>query len=298
MPKSQQQDNYASDNSDPDQSVSFAQKQTVNYRKKPAPKPPSQSSPESNHLTPSSNDIGSKFYAKIGSSFRKPKQQPATTNGLQTFTDSRRVDSPPAHSSPLASIRRNNISRNDSRSNRPMSFCERPSVPPPEVPPRPSIRPAPNQSTECKVVVHNTCDIDCSHIDSESESEAENLESQQFNSAGEEPVSLLYPSLDNLELDDCDNVSVTSETKKDIPKKPPRSAASSGDYVHLITFTGSGGNQSSSSSDDGLVPKQSPKPTPRHSPKPPSEKTYLWKKTKARLILFFDCFLLFQHVLT
>lgn len=145
LPKQQRITESVSDNSDQEINISNA-KQGVNFRvKKPAPKPPNISSENSNILDSISSSFDSttsKIRSKIGSLRLKEKQSSSNEHVKNHFQEqSARVESPPA-TGVTATVRRNHVSSprmDNTKTRRPISICDRPVVPPPSVPPRPSV---------------------------------------------------------------------------------------------------------------------------------------------------------------
>lgn len=277
-------DSCASDNSDQD--ISIVQKQTVNYRKKPAPKPPSQLFQEnSNSLESNASKIKSKFGSlrlkstKPTETSKNPFEKPSSQVGQP------RVDSPPAKVAQIATIRRNVSPRFDAKS-RPSSTYERPHVPPPEVPPRPSIMNKVNTNEQVAELNTNE-NLDVKQNDEKQVSDGLNSKEEQIETSDKDSNnSLRYPSLEDFD-EDFDYMSqdyqyANTDTKSygyfepteydesDItftpPVKPPR--------LSLATHKSTENLNRSSSSSEDVVPSLSPNPDAIHNRTAP-EKTYL-----------------------
>ena len=200
-----------SDNSD--QEISNNNKQGINYRKKPAPKPPTIASNENSpnildSISSSFDSTTSKIKSKFGSLRQKDRQ--SNNNNIEHIKNHfeqqpPRVESPPV-SGNIATVRRNHLSPrvDNARSRRPISICERPAVPPPSVPPRPSVtKPGSNEqasdSTNQRHSMFDLNQIDSKSIDEIEESDSpthsrENLADSNQDS-NNKSVGSLYPRL-------------------------------------------------------------------------------------------------------
>ena len=244
-----------SDNSD--QEINNGFKQYFNYRKKPAPRPPNSFSPDSVNNFESISTSGvdstsSKFRSKIGSLRSKTHKHPNNEHVKNHFDQPQSVDtSTIVTSTPVATIRRINFSPLvvNSKVKRPISIHERPGVPPPGIPPRPSASKVPNESIFESMNDSKSINDDNEENFSHSE---ENLDTNDENS-----ISSIYPSLsgfqnsDNQDSpftypfsefideihpnmnsinDNLDNVSdrdsIKSCSNSSPPQKPPRSSLS------------------------------------------------------------------------
>ncbi|UXI15077.1 hypothetical protein NH340_JMT01020 [Sarcoptes scabiei] len=229
----------------------------VNNRKKtPAPKPPSSVSP-----IPSSESSTSVFSSTTASKLRSRissfKFKPNTSANHKFNSDSiknvsidnegfesnQRTESPPA-----LIVYRNNLPEIHFRKSltpdilgnkvRPKSVCERPSVPPPEIPPRPVLN---SKCIPPNIDILEEKYSNLNHIDSESEENVNSVKDfssneetkNQYDLSNEISKSMIYPSLDEItdEINednlieyesDSNTESLPSIHASNAPRKPPR----------------------------------------------------------------------------
>lgn len=232
--------NFSSSSSGKGLSGSAGTAANFRVTKKPAPKPPANPNSGAtggnanegilDSISSSFDSTTSKIRSKIGSLRIKEKPQHPLSqqinNGSYFISEPQlqqqppRGDSPPvvassssssssssASTSQIATVRRNHQSPrggtvdNTSRSRRPISLCDRPMVPPPSVPPRPSVAERMRVGGDRHSVFdlpehfndgngsHNSIDEDGDDIEEEEEDE-----SSQSTAI---PVASLYPRLDS-----------------------------------------------------------------------------------------------------
>ncbi|KAI2799563.1 hypothetical protein RDWZM_007581 [Blomia tropicalis] len=195
-----------SDSSDPEISNS----NTKSRLKKPAPKPPGTNTnePSANQVSYNSELNLTKIGPKTSSlRLKTNNRNPSNEHVKNHFETVQRVDSPPAM---VATIRPHNLSPrvDNARSRRPVSVYERPMVPPPEVPPRPSVNKSQFALDKSDKQRNSMLDLTENSDSNESLSQSEeNL--LEINLESTKSTASLYPSLNEFQTAESDNAPFT-----------------------------------------------------------------------------------------